>query len=75
VSTLAVFVLPIGIVVGLGVVVGLGCLVHRRPALKTPVTVALTAAGVLVASAVAVMGVAQASSQGGGVVTVAPARR
>ncbi|MFF8868502.1 hypothetical protein ACF08B_41580 [Streptomyces sp. NPDC015139] len=63
-SALALFVAVIGVSVGLALVGGLGYLVHRRPALKTPVTVALTAAGVLVAFVVGVLGVAQASARG-----------
>ncbi len=49
-STLALFVLVIGIVVGLTVIGGLGYLVHRRPGLKTPVTVRLTSTGILTPS-------------------------
>ncbi|GAB2463462.1 hypothetical protein [Streptomyces incanus] len=74
-STLALFVLLLGVVVGLAVVVGLGYLVHRRPALKTPVMVAVTAAGVLIAFAVGVVSVAQASARGGDAgpgITVSP---
>lgn len=77
-STLALFVLLIGLVVGLAVIIGLGCLVYQRPALKTPVTVAVTAAGVLVAFVVGVVGIAQASARSGGVgpvVTVPPSGR
>ncbi|WP_432171981.1 hypothetical protein [Streptomyces sp. 1222.5] len=77
-STLALFVLLIGITVGLALVVALGCLVYRRPALKTPVTVALTAAGLLVAFVGAVVGVAQAAAPGGEAtpaVTVTPSGR
>lgn len=64
-SALALFVAVIGATVGLASVGGLGYLVHRRPALKAPVTIALTAAGVLVAFVVAVFGVAQASARDG----------
>lgn len=71
-STLALFVLLLGVVVGLAVVVGLGYLVYRRPALKTPVMVAVTAAGVLIAFAVGVVSVAQASARE---VMLAPASR
>ncbi|MEU0852483.1 hypothetical protein ABZ387_31640 [Streptomyces flaveolus] len=77
-SALALFVLVIGIVVGLAVIGGLGYLVHRRPALKTPVTVMLTAAGILAAFVVGVLGITQASIQGGGAgpgITVSPSRR
>ncbi len=77
-STLALFVLLIGLVVGLAVITALGCLVYRRPALKTPVMVAVTAAGVLVAFVVGVVGIAQASARGGDAgpgVTVFPSRR
>ncbi|MFJ8195208.1 hypothetical protein ACIQ8D_36565 [Streptomyces sp. NPDC096094] len=80
-STLALFVLLLGVVVGLAVVAGLGYLVYRHPALKTPVTVAVTAAGVLVAFVVGVVGVvsvAQASARGGDAdpgVTVLPSGR
>ncbi|MFF9457705.1 hypothetical protein [Streptomyces flaveolus] len=63
-SALALFVLVIGIVVGLAVICGLGYLVHRRPALKTPVTVLLTATGILAAFIVGVLGIAQADAQG-----------
>lgn len=77
-STLALFVLLIGIVVGLALVGSLGVLVYRCPALKGPITVAVTAAGVLVACAVGVFGVAQASAQGVGAgpgITVSPSGR
>ncbi|GAP46012.1 hypothetical protein [Streptomyces azureus] len=60
VSTLALFVLVLAVIVALGVVAGLGYLAYRHPALKGPLTVALTAAGVLVALFV---GVAQAGTQ------------
>jgi protein-S-isoprenylcysteine O-methyltransferase Ste14 len=78
VSALALFVLVIGIVVGLAVIGGLGYLVHRRPALKTPVTVMLTATGILAAFVIGVLGIAQASAQEGSVdpgVMVSPSRR
>ncbi|WP_158778949.1 hypothetical protein [Streptomyces cellulosae] len=48
-STLALLVVLLWVVVGLAVVVGLGYLVFRRPRLKGPVMVSLTAATVLVA--------------------------
>jgi protein-S-isoprenylcysteine O-methyltransferase Ste14 len=78
VSALALFVLVIGIVVGLAVIGGLGYLVHRRPALKTPVTVMLTATGILAAFVVGVLGIAQAGAQEGSAgpgVMVSPSRR
>jgi hypothetical protein len=78
VSTLALFVLLIGVAVGLAFVGGLAYLVHRRPALKAPITVAVTAAGVLVGFVVGVVGVAQASARGGDAgpgVTVSPSGR
>jgi protein-S-isoprenylcysteine O-methyltransferase Ste14 len=78
VSALALFVLVIGIVVGLAVIGGLGYLVHRRPALKTPVTVMLTATGILAAFVVGVLGITQASAQGpsaGPSVTESPSGR
>ncbi|MCG8971374.1 hypothetical protein [Streptomyces sp. CL12-4] len=68
----------IGIVVGLAVIGGLGYLVHRRPALKTPVTVMLTATGILAAFVVGVLGITQASAQEGGTgpgITVSPSGR
>ncbi|MFH8978601.1 hypothetical protein [Streptomyces sp. NPDC017890] len=77
-STLALFVLLIGIVVGSALVGSLGVLVYRRPALKGPTTVTVTAADVRVACAVGVFGVAQASTQGGGAspgMTVPPTGR
>ncbi|WP_121703468.1 hypothetical protein [Streptomyces sp. E5N298] len=77
-STLALSVLLIGIAVGLVAIGGLGYLVYSRPALRAPVTIMLTASGVLIAFTVAVVGIAQASTQGGGGrpgVTVAPAGR
>ncbi|MGX1226880.1 hypothetical protein [Streptomyces ambofaciens] len=77
-STLALFVLLIGLVVSLALVVGLGVLVHRRPALNTPVMVAVAATGVLVAVVVGVFSVAQASAQGGEAgpgATTSPSRR
>jgi hypothetical protein len=52
--------------------------VYRRPALKGPVSVAVTAAGVLVACVVGVVGVTQASARGGGAgpsITVSPSER
>ncbi|MEU0061086.1 MULTISPECIES: hypothetical protein [unclassified Streptomyces] len=48
-STLALLVVLLWVVVGLAVVVGLGYLVFRSPRLKGPVMVSLTAATVLVA--------------------------
>jgi hypothetical protein len=75
---LALFVLLIGVVVGLALVGGLAYLVYRRPALKGPVSVAVTAAGVLVACVVGVVGVTQASARGGGAgpsITVSPSER
>jgi hypothetical protein len=60
VSTLALLVVLLAVLVGLIVVVGLGYLTHRHPALKGPLIVALTAAGVLVTLFV---GVAQAGPQ------------
>ncbi|MFC7897671.1 hypothetical protein [Streptomyces sp. NPDC057381] len=77
-STLALFTLLIGITVGLAFVGSLSVLVYRRPALKGPITVTVTTAGVLVACAVAVLGVAQASTQVGGAgtdMTVPPSGR
>ncbi|MET8670017.1 hypothetical protein ABZV87_37475 [Streptomyces tendae] len=77
-STLALSVLLIGIAVGLVAIGGLGYLVYSRPALRAPVAIMLTASGVLIAFTVAVVGIAQASTQGGGGrpgVTVAPAGR
>ncbi|MFF0674278.1 hypothetical protein ACFYVE_39445 [Streptomyces tendae] len=65
-STLALFVLLIGVVVGLALVGGLGYLVYRRPTLKGPVTVAVTAAGVLVTCVVGVVGVAHTSARESG---------
>ncbi|MEV5646472.1 hypothetical protein AB0L67_41530 [Streptomyces flaveolus] len=78
-SALALFVLVIGTVVGLAVIGGLGYLVHRHPALKTPLTVMLTATGILAAFVVGVLGIAQATSaQEGGTgpgITVSPSGR
>ncbi|WP_149553072.1 hypothetical protein [Streptomyces marokkonensis] len=48
-STLALLVVLLWVIVGLAAVVGLGLLVFRRPRLKGPVMVSLTAATVLVA--------------------------
>ncbi|XVV32996.1 hypothetical protein ACQPXT_01245 [Streptomyces sp. CA-100214] len=77
-SALALFVLAIGIVVGLAVIGGLGYLVHRHPALKSPVTVMLTATGILAAFIVGVLGIAKADAQGhdaGPGVTLSPPER
>ncbi|MGW4271617.1 hypothetical protein ACWEGQ_04465 [Streptomyces seoulensis] len=46
-AMLVLSVVVLAAVFGLALVVGLGYAVHRRPALAEPVTVALTAAGVL----------------------------
>ncbi|MFC7015526.1 hypothetical protein ACFQMH_28255 [Streptomyces viridiviolaceus] len=56
-STLALLVVLLLVLVGLLFLGALGYLAHRRPALARPLTVVLTGAGVLVAL---VVGVAQA---------------
>ncbi|MFC7014499.1 hypothetical protein ACFQMH_22820 [Streptomyces viridiviolaceus] len=56
-STLALLVVLLLLLVGLLFLGALGYLVHRHPALARPLTVVLTGAGVLVAL---VVGVAQA---------------
>lgn len=74
-STLALSVLLLWVIVGLAVIVGAGYVVHRRPALNPPVMTALTAAGVLAAFLV---GVSQADSRADDARpsdTVSPSRR
>ncbi|WP_217235541.1 hypothetical protein [Streptomyces sp. AC555_RSS877] len=62
-STLALLVVLLWVVVGLAVVVGLGYLVFRRPRLMGPIMVSLTAATVLVAF---LAWATQAGAQSGG---------
>ncbi|MFH8500542.1 hypothetical protein [Streptomyces coeruleorubidus] len=69
------FSMMLAVIVALAVVAGLGYLAYRHPALKGPLTVALTAAGVLIALFI---GVAQTSAQGGAADpggTASPTRR
>ncbi|MBZ6114236.1 hypothetical protein [Streptomyces olivaceus] len=73
-------VLLIGVAVGLAAVGGLGYLLSNRPAHRAPVTIMLTASGILIAFAVGVVGIAQASAKEGGAgtgvgVTVSPSGR
>ncbi|MDQ0605499.1 hypothetical protein QF037_009932 [Streptomyces canus] len=61
-STLSLFVVALAGIVGVAVVAGLGYLVHRRPALRGPLTIALAAALLMVTFYV---GLAQVGGQGG----------
>ncbi|MGW7410300.1 hypothetical protein ACWGI9_42665 [Streptomyces sp. NPDC054833] len=54
-SALALLVVLLLVLVGLVLVVGLGYVVHRRPALAAPLTVALAGAGVLAAVVFAIV--------------------
>lgn len=68
----------IGVAVGLAAVGGLDSLVDNRPVLRAPVTIMLTASGILIAFVAGVVGIAQASAKGGGAgtgVTVSPSGR
>ncbi|MFF0836741.1 MULTISPECIES: hypothetical protein [unclassified Streptomyces] len=59
-STLALLVVLLVTLVSLILVTGLGFVVHHRPALAVPVTVALAGAGVLTA---VVFGIIQSTGQ------------